>query len=63
LSQSKILGEEIQEKQKVAEVTEVIIDTTRNSYIPVAFTTTILYFCVAGINNTKNNNFGFNVLL
>ena len=51
LSQSKILGEEIQEKQKVAEVTEVVIDTTRAMYVPVAETATILYFCVAGTKN------------
>jgi len=57
LSQSKILGEDIQEKQKVAEVTEGIIDTTRNSYVQVAVTATILYFCVAGSNNQILINF------
>lgn len=53
LSQSKILGEDIQEKQKVAEATEKIIDATRNSYVPVAVTATILYFCVAEMCNIE----------
>ncbi len=49
LSQSKILGEDIQEKQKVAEVTEGIIDSTRSGYVPVATLASILYFCVSGM--------------
>ena len=51
LSSSKTLSEEIQEKQKVAEKTQVEIDTTRSGYIPVANHGAILFFCIADLGN------------
>ncbi|XP_071052042.1 dynein axonemal heavy chain 3 isoform X2 [Onthophagus taurus] len=51
LSSSKILSEEIQEKQKIAAVTEVEIDNARNSYIPVSKHSSILFFCISELGN------------
>ena len=47
LSASKVLSTEIGEKQKIAEETEVKIDEARNGYKPVAYRTSVLYFCIA----------------
>ena len=47
LSASKVLSGEIAEKQKIAEETEIKIDEARNGYKPVAYRTSVLYFCIA----------------
>lgn len=49
LSASKVLSNEIGEKQAAAEVTEREIDTAREGYKSVAERTTILFFCVADL--------------
>ncbi|XP_055373574.1 dynein axonemal heavy chain 3 [Condylostylus longicornis] len=53
LSSSKVLSEEIQEKQIIAIETEKEIDSARLQYIPVSNHSAILFFCIselAGIN-------------
>eukprot|EP00899_Mesostigma_viride_P012092 jgi/Mesvir1/20884/Mv07961-RA.1 len=49
MSASKVLSDEISEKQKVAEVTEQKIDEARSAYTPVAVHSAILFFCVADL--------------
>ncbi len=49
LSSSKILSEEISEKQKIASVTENEIDETRMGYRPVAEHSSILFFCISDL--------------
>ena len=51
LSSSKVLSEEIQEKQAVAAVTEREIDEARNSYIPVSKHSSVLFFCISELGN------------
>ena len=51
LSASKVLSDEISEKQKVADVTEAKIDETRAGYRPVAKHSSIVFFCVADMAN------------
>ncbi|KAK2152282.1 hypothetical protein LSH36_335g03002 [Paralvinella palmiformis] len=51
LEASKIKAHEIEAKVVVAEQTEKDIDETRSLYIPVAFNTQILFFCVADLAN------------
>ncbi|KAL2633853.1 hypothetical protein R1flu_005332 [Riccia fluitans] len=53
LNSSKLLAEEITEKQRIAEVTEAVIDETRMSYIPVAKLASILFFCVSDMANIE----------
>ncbi|XP_076154944.1 dynein axonemal heavy chain 3 [Alosa pseudoharengus] len=53
LSSSKILSEEISEKQKVANITEQEIDDTRMGYRPVAEHSSILFFCVSDLANIE----------
>ena len=47
LGAAKVLGNEIAEKQKIADETEIKIDEARNGYKPVAYRTSLLYFCIA----------------
>ena len=47
LSASKKLSTEISEKQKIADETEIKIDEARNGYKPVAYRTSLLFFCIA----------------
>ena len=47
LSASKVLSTEISEKQKIADETEIKIDEARNGYKPVAYRTSLLFFCIA----------------
>ena len=47
LSASKVLSNEISEKQQIADETEVKIDIARNGYKPTAYRTSLLYFCIA----------------
>jgi Dynein, heavy chain len=49
LSSSKVLSNEIQEKQAVAEVTEKSIDAARLEYTPIAAHSTVLFFCIGKI--------------
>lgn len=51
LSSSKVLSEEIQEKQKIATLTELEIDDARNLYIPVSKHSAILFFCITDLAN------------
>ncbi|XP_055840841.1 dynein axonemal heavy chain 3 isoform X1 [Episyrphus balteatus] len=51
LSSSKILSEEIQEKQIIAVATETEIDAARQQYIPVAKHSAILFFCISELAN------------
>lgn len=51
LSSSKVLSEEIQEKQKQAAVTEKEIDNARNQYIPVSKHSSVLFFCISELAN------------
>lgn len=51
LSSSKVLSNEINEKQTVAEVTEKQIDTARLSYTPIAKHSTILFFTIVELAN------------
>ena len=51
LQQAKITSDDISEKQKIADVTEEKIDEARKGYKPVAFHSTVLFFCVADMAN------------
>ncbi|KAK2921231.1 hypothetical protein Q8A73_000716 [Channa argus] len=53
LSSSKILSEEITEKQKIASFTEREIDDTRMGYRPVAEHSSILFFCISELANVE----------
>lgn len=53
LSSSKMLSEEISEKQKIASVTEKEIDDTRMGYRPVAEHSSILFFCISELANIE----------
>ncbi|KAM6951542.1 dynein axonemal heavy chain 3 [Aplochiton taeniatus] len=53
LSSSKVLSEEISEKQKIASVTEKEIDDTRMGYRPVAEHSSILFFCTSELANIE----------
>ncbi|XP_064605237.1 dynein axonemal heavy chain 3-like isoform X2 [Liolophura sinensis] len=51
LSSSKVLSEEISEKQEVASKTEVEIDAVRNKYKPVAKHSSMLFFTISDLAN------------
>ena len=51
LSSSKVLANDIEEKQAVAEETEIQIDEARLGYVPVAFNAAVLFFCIADLAN------------
>ncbi|XP_017770457.1 PREDICTED: dynein heavy chain 3, axonemal-like [Nicrophorus vespilloides] len=53
LSSSKIVSEDIQEKQKIASVTEKEIDNARNLYVPVSKHSSILFFCISDLANIE----------
>ncbi|KAJ8399895.1 hypothetical protein AAFF_G00406250 [Aldrovandia affinis] len=53
LSSSKVLSEEISEKQKIASITEKEIDNTRMGYRPVAEHSSILFFCISELANIE----------
>ncbi|NXW28891.1 DYH3 protein, partial [Phaetusa simplex] len=53
LSSSKELSEEISEKQKIASVTEMQIDSTRMGYKPVAVHSAIVFFCISDLENIE----------
>ncbi|RZF38562.1 hypothetical protein LSTR_LSTR006157 [Laodelphax striatellus] len=51
LSSSKILANEINEKQAAAEITEKSIDVIRHAYVPIAVHSTILFFSITNLAN------------
>ncbi|XP_006876041.1 PREDICTED: dynein heavy chain 3, axonemal [Chrysochloris asiatica] len=53
LSSSKILSEEISEKQDIASVTETQIDETRMGYKPVAVHSATIFFCISDLANIE----------
>ncbi|XP_042197106.1 dynein axonemal heavy chain 3 [Callorhinchus milii] len=53
LSSSKLLSEEISEKQKIATATEKEIDATRLGYKPVAVHSSIVFFCISELANIE----------
>ncbi|XP_057310450.1 dynein axonemal heavy chain 3-like isoform X2 [Hydractinia symbiolongicarpus] len=53
LSSSKVLSEEISEKQELATKTEKEIDDTRNGYQPVATHSSVLFFCISDLANIE----------
>ncbi|XP_074961219.1 dynein axonemal heavy chain 3 [Phalacrocorax aristotelis] len=53
LSSSKELSEEISEKQKIASVTEMQIDSTRMGYKPVAVHSAVVFFCISDLANIE----------
>uniref|UniRef100_A0A2K5HID3 Dynein axonemal heavy chain 3 n=1 Tax=Colobus angolensis palliatus TaxID=336983 RepID=A0A2K5HID3_COLAP len=53
LSSSKVLSEEISEKQKVASMTETQIDETRMGYKPVAVHSATIFFCISDLANIE----------
>jgi len=53
LKDSKTLSDEIQKKQAIAEETEVNIDNVRQSYSPIAYSSQILFFCIADLANIE----------
>ncbi|XP_069052852.1 dynein axonemal heavy chain 7 isoform X2 [Lepisosteus oculatus] len=53
LSSSKVLANEISEKQAVAETTEKKIDETRMGYRPIAVHSSILFFSIADLANIE----------
>lgn len=53
LSSSKVLANEISEKQAVAEVMEKKIDETRMGYTPIAVHSAILFFSIADLANIE----------
>ncbi|GAB1603145.1 hypothetical protein Ahia01_000594900 [Argonauta hians] len=53
LSSSKVLADEISEKQAIAEETEKKLDIARSSYEAIAFHSTILFFSIADLANIE----------
>lgn len=53
LSSSKVLAKTINEKQAVAEKTEKNIDEIRVGYKPIAFYSSVLFFCIADLANIE----------
>ena len=49
LSSAKVTANEVQEKVKKAEQVEKKIDAARMKYVPVAFRSSILFFCIADL--------------
>ena len=53
LKDSKILSDEIAVKQAIAEETEININQVRLSYSPIAFSSQVLFFCIADLANIE----------
>ncbi|XP_076997717.1 dynein axonemal heavy chain 3 [Tamandua tetradactyla] len=53
LSSSKLLSEEISEKQEIASMTEMQIDETRMGYKPVAVHSATIFFCISDLANIE----------
>jgi dynein heavy chain, axonemal len=53
LSKSKVVADDIKEKQKVGEKTEREIDEVRKGYTPIAYSSQVLFFCIADLANIE----------
>jgi len=53
LKESKVLSDEISQKQATAEETEININLVRQSYSPVAYSSQVLFFCIADLANIE----------
>lgn len=53
LNSSKTLSDEIKQKQAIAEETEININSVRQSYSPIAYSSQILFFCIADLANIE----------
>jgi dynein heavy chain len=53
LSSSKVLANNILEKQAIAEKTEAKIDEIREGYKPIAFHSSVMFFCIAELANIE----------
>jgi dynein heavy chain, axonemal len=53
LKDAKILSNEIEQKQKIAEETEKKIDEARAGYTPVAWRSSILFFAISSLSNIE----------
>jgi len=53
LKDAKVLSNDIEEKQKVAEETEAKIDEARAGYKPVAWRASILFFAISSLNSIE----------
>ncbi|CAM9445138.1 unnamed protein product [Ectocarpus fasciculatus] len=53
LKESKVLSDEISVKQAIGEETEANINNVRRSYSPVAYSSQILFFCIADLANIE----------
>eukprot|EP01038_Epipyxis_sp_PR26KG_P004763 gene4763-6681_t len=53
LKDSKTLSDEISKKQAIAEETEININNVRQSYSPIAYSSQILFFCIADLANIE----------
>eukprot|EP01041_Mallomonas_annulata_P000989 gene989-1935_t len=53
LKDSKTLSNEITQKQAIADETEIDINNVRQSYSPVAYSSQILFFCIADLANIE----------
>lgn len=53
MNQSKLVADQIKEEQKVAEATEIEIDTVRQGYQPVAYSSQVLFFCIDQLANIE----------
>ena len=51
ITEAKVLGNDIAEKQKIAEVTEKEIEKAREAYKPCGAYTSILFFCISDLCN------------
>ncbi|CAG9462898.1 unnamed protein product [Pedinophyceae sp. YPF-701] len=51
ITDAKVLGKEIEEKQKIAEVTEKEIETARENYAPCGDYVSLLFFCISDLAN------------
>jgi len=53
LKQSKVVSDEISAKQAIADETEININQVRQSYSPVAYSSQVLFFCIADLANIE----------
>ena len=53
LKNSKTLSDEIKTKQAIADETEININSVRQSYSPIAYSSQILFFCIADLANIE----------
>eukprot|EP00644_Phytophthora_capsici_P000329 jgi/Phyca11/5088/fgenesh1_pm.PHYCAscaffold_4_\ len=53
MNQSKQVADEIKKEQQVAEKTELEIDTVRQGYKPVAYSSQVLFFCIDQLANIE----------